>query len=120
MRLRDQQLQALEDERRRDFRSRLRHHLRKHHPDRLSSFSDEQLDVYIETSRERAGRQYGLSSEQALVCYAQLPLLLGDAFEVDAKLSAIPAILAQRFLDQSTRAKFALSLAYHVAEARRI
>jgi hypothetical protein len=95
------------------FEDRVLLHLRKHHADQLARQSDEAIRKYIRLCIERAQRIYKLETEQAIVCYTQLPLILGPRFELDPRYSTIPALLGRQSFDQNVRAKTALSLAYH-------
>lgn len=97
-----------------DFQSRLLTHLRKHHAKRLSSVSDEHIKAFIRTCCERCKQLYGLNTEQAVVCYTELPLILGDDFETNPAFSTITALLARRSFNPSTRAKMALAFALQV------
>jgi len=58
-----------------------------------------------------------MDSEQAIVCYCQLPLILGADFEAPHRYYEVPVILANRSLDQNTRAKIALGIAYELNQA---
>ena len=84
-------------------------HLRKHHQARLQSHTDEEVKEYISVSCVRAGRLYGLRTEQALACYAEIPLLLGDEFEVNPAYRTVVALLGQQSFEPNTRAKMAAS-----------
>lgn len=112
--IRDEQLTALGQARYEDFQNRLLTHLRKHHTERLAEFSDDEVKAFIRTCYDRAKRIYFLWTEQAVVCYSQLPLLLGDDFEVNPDYAIFPALLGRQAFNQNTRAKMALALAYQV------
>ena len=117
MRIRNEQMAAFRQVRFDDFSKRLAGHLRKYHPDQLASFSDEEIHTYIRECVERASRLYSIQTEQAVACYAQLPFILGDQFEVAPDLAAIPAMLGRQSFEQNTRAKMALALAYQLKQA---
>lgn len=95
-----------------DFECRLITHLRTHHAERLSEYDDAAVRAYIRTCLTRAHRLYGLVTEQAVACYAEIPLLLGDDFEVNPAYHMVPLFLADRGVEQSMRAKRALGVAY--------
>ena len=116
--IRDQQLTTLRRERFQDFSRRLIAHLRKHHGQRLAACTDEGLVAYVRECAERAERLYDLTTEQAIACYAELPLVLHNNYEIDENYLAIPALLGKRSFHPSTRAKLALSLAYQVKPAK--
>ena len=115
--IRDQQLQTLRNEQFQNFSRRLIAHLRKHHKERLSPYPDSSLHTYVQECTDRARRLYGLNTEQAIACYAELPLVLHDTYETDKDYQAIPALLGKKSFHPSTRAKMALSLAYQVKAA---
>lgn len=119
MRISTEQLSQMRHLRNLAFEDRLLEHLRKHHARQLADHPDGVVRSFIRRCMDRAKRSYGLESEQAIACYAQLPLLLGPTFELNSAYAAIPALLGRRSFNQNTRAKMALSMAYHVRPAEK-
>jgi hypothetical protein len=118
--IRTDQMNRLSDHLLADFVRRATAHLRKHHKARLEAYSDAQVGDYVRTCMARAELRYGLKSEQAVICYCQLPLLLGADFEVPKRFYEVAVILADRSTDENLRAKMALATAYRInASARR-
>jgi len=114
--IRSKQKQALKAQHIARFQDRLLAHLRKHHRARLESSDDGQVKAYIVTCQTRAATIYRLTTEQALACYAQIPLLLGDGFEINPKYRTVVDLLGIQSFDQNIRAKMALASAYWVFE----
>lgn len=119
MRIRNEQLDQMGHSRVEDFERRLIAHLRKHHPEELSKYSDEDVRAYVQECRARAKNLYGIESEQGIACYSQLAFLLGDTFEIDPTCTTIPVLLGRRSFEQNTRAKMALAFAYQIRAMRR-
>jgi len=117
--MREAQMTTFEQAATQSFESRLTAHLRKHHRERLADYSDEAVVEYIRECVTRAKELYELETEQAIACYAEIPLILGDDFEVNPRYLAIPDLLAKQSFNPSTRAKIALALAYQVKVAQR-
>jgi len=113
MRLRADQIQEFSVERYRDFRDRLITHLRKHFHERLVASSDEQVRAYVDVCMEKS-KVYGLTTEQAVACYAHLPLILGYDFESNPNCRFAPMTLYDTRLKQNDRAKLAVALAYNI------
>jgi len=119
MRISTDQLGEMQRLRALAFEDRVLAHLRKHHAKRIDRYPDDEVRTYIRMCIERSRRIYKLETEQAIVCYTELPLLLGPKFELDRRYSAIPALLGRQSFDQNARAKIALSMAYHVTAPER-
>jgi hypothetical protein len=116
--LRPSQVQVFDTQRRDEYLGRLVTHLRSHFRDQLAPQSDDQLRAYGRHSIARAAL-YGLTHEQAVSCFAHLPLLLGEDFEANPRYLPLINVLGQRSLNQDTRAKFVVAAAYNLREARR-
>jgi hypothetical protein len=112
--IRDRQITVLRERRYEDFERRLLSHLRKHHSACVEGFSDDDIRAYIRICYERAVRVYGLTTEQAVACYAQIPLLLGGDFEVNPDCRTVADLLGRLSFEPNTRAKMALATAYWI------
>ena len=117
MQIRDAQFEQFRAALEASFETRAIAHLRKHHALQLATYSDEAIRTYVRMCAGRAQRLYGLDSEQAIVCYCQLPLILGGDFETPQRFYEVAVILAHRSLEQNTRAKIALATAYQINPA---
>ena len=115
MQISPEQLRQIEQARSLEFQQRLTAHLRKHHREQLAGYSDQQLHAYVSMCTARAQRLYRLQTEQAVACYAQLPVLLGRDFEIQPRYRGISSLLAQPSFEPNTRAKMALALAYRIS-----
>jgi hypothetical protein len=118
LQFRPAQVDRFAEERRNDYLRRLVSHLRKHFPDRLAKQSEAQVWAYGRHCIARAAL-YGLTHEQAVSCFAHLPLVLGEDFEANPRYLPLINVLGQRSLNQDTRAKFIVAAAYTLREARR-
>ena len=119
MQIRSEQLSQIGQSRSEDFENRLIAHLRKHHQDQLRQYPDEQVRNYVRKCQFRAESLYEIMTEQGIACYAQIPLVIGDDFEIDPAWKTIPAILGRRSFEQNTRAKMALAFAYQLKALKR-
>src|SRR5262245_12320039 len=115
LRIRAEQMESLAQARYQDFEERATRHLRAHFPEEMQRMSAERGRAYIRECVERAGA-YGLQSEQAAMCFAHLPLLLGQDFEAQPRWAFVPYVLRQEQYPANDRAKVALLLAYEVKE----
>ena len=89
------QIEAFTAERHAEYLTRLVTHLRAHFPDRLAAQTDEQVRAHgLDCLARAAG--YGLTHEQAVASYAQLPLVLGDGFESDPHYRPLADLLGDR------------------------
>jgi hypothetical protein len=113
--IRMEQLEALATGAYDDFETRLARHLNKFFPETMAEQSSEAIRDFINECVKGAAH-YGLTTEQAVACFAHLPLLLGPEFESDRRWAFIPATLAQPAVDPTDRAKFAMILAYAIKE----
>ena len=109
-----EQVETFAAERRDDFLARLAAHLRAHFPGRLAGRTDDQLRAYGLACVGRAAG-YGLTHEQAVACYAHLPLVLGAGFASDPRYRPLAGVLGDGSLDQDERAKLAVAVAYHLS-----
>jgi hypothetical protein len=116
LRIRAEPLESLAQARYRDFEERATRHLRAHFPEAMRGMSAERSRAYVRECIERAGA-FGLKSEQAVLCFAHLPLLLGEDFESQPRWAFVPYVLRQEQYPANDRAKVAVLLAYE-AKAR--
>jgi hypothetical protein len=113
LQIRAEQVEAFSAERRDEFLTRLAAHLREHFPEQLGGASDDELRAYGSACVARAAA-HGLTHEQAVACYAHLPLVLGEDFEADPRYRPAVEALGDRSLDQDARAKFVVALGYNL------
>ncbi|MGE5141663.1 MAG: hypothetical protein ACM3JD_19530 [Rudaea sp.] len=99
----------------RGFKDRMARHLREHFPAETRTLSEEQMDAFIEECVQRAG-VYGLESEQAVVCYAHLRLLLGDDFETNPYWAFARVALESDQASPNDKAKIAMLMAYELKD----
>src|SRR5688572_2526127 len=118
LQIRAEQVEAFAAERREEFLARLAAHLRAHFPDRLGGAADGELREYGSACVARAAG-YGLTHEQAVACYAHLPLVLGEDFEADPRYLPVLDLLGNRSVDQDARAKFVVALGYNLRDRAR-
>ena len=111
LRIRTGQLEAFARARCQDFEERAAAHLREHFPDETAALPPDRLRAYVRGCVGRAGA-FGLKSEQAVVCFAHLPLLLGEDFASQPRWAFVPDVLRQEQYPANDRAKLALLLAY--------
>jgi len=109
--IRQEQNDAFAEAHYRGFESRAIRHLRRFFPDQVSRLSEDQKRALIAQMVSRA-RKYGLESEQAVMCFAHLPLLLGDDFDSNRRYQFAPRILKAQCGHAVERAKLAMLLAY--------
>jgi hypothetical protein len=113
LRIRHEQVDALAEARFEEFESRATGHLREFFPDKLSAMAADRLRAFLRRCVDRA-RAFGLTSEQAVVCFAHLSLLLGEGFDAEARWAFVPFLLRQEEYHQNDRAKAAMLLAYEL------
>lgn len=111
MRIRPEQMEEFESDRRTDFKRRLVKHLRKHHVEKTKPHDDPEMMAICEKSIEQA-KKYDLTTEQSIACFAQLQWLLGFNFESRSVCRFAVDILNDTEVHQNNRAKIALALAY--------
>jgi hypothetical protein len=109
--IRQEQNDAFAEAHYRGFESRAIKHLMKFFPAHLSRLSEDEKRALVAQIVSRA-RKYGLESEQAVMCYAHLPLLLGNDFESNRRYQFAPRILTTQCGHPIERAKLAMLLAY--------
>ena len=103
LKIREEQMESLAQARYQDFEERATRHLRAHFPEQMRGMSAERSRVYIRACVKRAGA-FGLQSEQAVMCYAHLPLLLGEDFESQPRWAFVPHVLRQEQYPPNDRA----------------
>ena len=113
LKIRDEQTDALAQARYGEFETRAKEHLRELFPAHVAAMPAEQFREFIRRCVDRA-RTFGLTSEQAVMCFAHLTLLLGEGFESGPRWPFVPFLLHQKELHQHDRAKAALYLAYEL------
>jgi hypothetical protein len=96
-----------------DFEERMTQHLKRFFPETMDELSPDEIRDFIGECVKGAAH-YGLTSEQAVACFAHLPLVLGPEFETDRRWRFVPATLANEAADPTDRAKLAMILAYAV------
>jgi hypothetical protein len=111
VRIRDEQIESFAQARYQDFEERAAEHLREYFPGEVGAMPPHRLRAYIRGCVGRAGA-FGLKSEQAVMCFAHLPLLLGEDFETQPPWAFVPAVLRQEQYPPNDRAKLAMLLAY--------
>jgi hypothetical protein len=111
--IRNEQLGAFAQARYQDFEARTTAHLREFFPEQMEGMSAERTRTFIRDCVARAGT-FGLRSEQAVVCYAHLSLLLGEDFERQPRWAFVPHVLRQEEYPPNDRAKLAMVLAHEL------
>jgi hypothetical protein len=111
--IRNEQLGEFAQARYQDFEERTTRHLREFFPEKMNGISAEGARAFIRECVARA-RAFGLESEQAVVCYAHLPLLLGEDFERQPRWGFMPLLLRQEEYHPNDRAKLAMILAHEL------
>src|SRR5262245_29415612 len=111
LRIREEQMESFAQARYQDFEERAAAQLREHFPAEVGAMPPDRLRAYIRRCVERAGA-FGLESEQAVMCFAHLPLLLGEDFERQSRWAFVPQVLRQEQHDPNDRAKVAMLLVY--------
>lgn len=113
LKIRDEQIGALAQARYPEFETRAKEHLRESFPEHVAAMPPEQFREFLRRCVDRA-RTFGLTSEQAIICFAHLTLLLGEGFESGPRWPFVPFLLHQQQYPQNDRAKTALFLAYEL------
>jgi hypothetical protein len=113
LRIRHEQVNALAEARYEEFESRAIGHLREFFLEKVSAIPADRLRAFIRRCMDRA-RTFGLTSEQAVVCFAHLSLLLGEGFDAESRWAFVPFLLHQEEYHQNDRAKAAMLLAYEL------
>jgi len=113
LKVRDEQFNALAQAHYAEFEARAKQHLRECFPDQVDAMPPEQFGEFFRRCVDRA-RAFGLTSEQAIMCFAHLTLLLGEGFESGPRWPFVPFLLHQQQYPQNDRAKTALFLAYEL------
>jgi hypothetical protein len=111
--IRDEQLNALTQARYEEFETRATEHLREFFPEQVVAMPVERFREFIRRCVDRA-RTFGLTSEQAVICFAHLSLLLGEGFDSEPRWPFVPFLLRQEDYHQNDRAKAAMLLAYEL------
>jgi hypothetical protein len=111
--IRNEQIEAFARSRYRDFEERTAKHLREYFPEMMAAMSAEEIRAFIRACVERASA-FGLTSEQAVVCYAHLPLVLGEDYDRQPRWAFVPYVLRQEQYPANDRAKLATVLAYEL------
>ena len=115
MRIRQGQLDSLASHQRQAFEARFHEHLEAHFPEAAAWTVGERREFAANCIRD--ARIFGLTSEQAVVCFAHVRLVLGHDFERDPRWASFSDLLREQGLEPNERAKFALLMA-HEFEAR--
>ena len=113
LKIRDEQIGALNQERYAEFEPRAKQHLREFFPEQVDAMPAEQFREFLRRCFDRA-RTFALTSEQAVMCFAHLTLLLGEGFESAPRWPFVPFLLHQQEYHQIDRAKAALLFAYEL------
>jgi hypothetical protein len=90
-----------------DFELRADNYLLRHFSDRMKDLPADQRRILIRHYVGRA-KQYELTGEQAVICFAHICLLIGDDFESIDRWDWVPRMLSDDKYDQNFRAKLAL------------
>ena len=115
MRIRQGQLDSLASHQRRAFGARFQEHLEVHFPETAAWTVVERREFAASCIRD--ARRFELTSEQAVVCFAHVRLILGHGFERDPRWASFSDLLREQEFEPNERAKFALLMA-HEFEAR--
>jgi hypothetical protein len=106
-RLRQQQVDAFENESRERFRERLAVFFRSSLPERTTSLSDSALRERIADGDQRA-RTYGLVTEQGIAHFVGLSLIMGPCFDehpaINGYLQSRPEVRPERKIEALTAA----------------
>lgn len=113
LKIRDEQIGALAQAHYGEFETRANTHLRESFPEQVAAMPPARFREFLRRCVDRA-KTFGLTSEQAVMCFAHLTLLLGEGFETGPRWPFVPFLLHQKELRQNDRAKAALFLAYEL------
>lgn len=111
--IRQEQMHTLAQSRYKDFEDRMTHHLKKFFPDKMSAMSVAETQAFIRQCVDKA-KTYKLTSEQSVVYFSHLTLLLGGNFETDRRYRFASAILQASAGAPDERVKIAMLLAYQL------
>ena len=64
-------------------------YLREMFPEKSATLSDAELSTFVRETIQHAAR-YGIDSEEALLCFAHIRMVLGDAMDTDQPVSRFP------------------------------
>ena len=110
MKLRQAHVDALSQVSRESFTQRADSYLCDAFPNPFGTRKPELRRQFIHQSIVLAA-EYGLTSEQAVICFAHIRLLLGDDFAAQPRWDWVPRMLRDEEYEQSFRAKLALHCA---------
>lgn len=118
LKIREAQMQAFEANARILFEQRAIRHLRTHLPEQTSAFGDDDLRARIRTGADGA-REYGLESEQQIMCFVDSGFLLTPRFDSDNAYPWAREILRNPELSPNERAGTLLATAERVSGYRK-
>ena len=110
MRLRKEQTEAFRQRALADFEDRGLRHLRRDLGGPAAPFGDADLRRRIREGIARAGR-YGLTSEQQVMCFVDVSVLLGEHFDTDAEQAWAAEVLRSTQLLPADKANVLLATA---------
>jgi uncharacterized protein YyaL (SSP411 family) len=110
LRIRDEQMQAFDADAQKRFEDRAIRHLRANLPRQTEHFSDDNLRARVRTGAVRA-REYGLESEQQIMCFVDTTFLLANNFDTAPAFSWARTILTDPQLTANQRAGTLLAAA---------
>lgn len=99
LKIRSEQMEALEQAAIRNFEQRLLQHLREYFPKHTKLMAEEQLKKVIHYGWERA-QTYGLTAENSITLFTDLMFLLGRGFDTDPQLPWAAEILNKELSDE--------------------
>lgn len=103
LKIRQDQIQALEEAGRRNFEVRLMQHLRENFPLHCAALGEAGVLQIIRDGAARA-QHYKLTTEDHIRLYTELMFLLGSGFDADVQLTWAGETLRDESLDEAARA----------------
>jgi hypothetical protein len=113
IKIRKDQMEVLSNSSYGNFESRALTHLRKFFPDKFQAMNDNEAKAFVQHCRTRAKR-FRLTSEQSVMYFSHLALLLGDDFDVSGRYPFVNAVLRAPAGTVQERVKVAALLAYQL------
>jgi hypothetical protein len=116
-RIRDEQIETLQADMLRRFEDAAVEHLRLHLASFTQTYTDDQLRQRAQECIPRS-EQYGMSSEQEIMCFVDATFLLSDRFDSDPSTLWARELLEDEELEPSEKAEILLEWASEFSEGR--
>jgi hypothetical protein len=107
--IREAHLQAFSRAKMEDFEPTAIKYFRETFPEKTATLSDAALLKFVRETIPHAAR-YGIDSEEALLCFGHIRMVLGDALDTDEQLYWLRTLLQGEGFDQEPRAQLARRL----------